>query len=373
MVKISFFKLILKNPFRNKSRASLSILGIAIGIITIIALGAITNGLIVGAEDTLHAGGTDFMIMGSAVNTDEIEFMDSSWNSKISNIKGVNSTIPLVDGYAIIENGNFLSLQGISPNDLSGLGIKVVEGKNFQNSSNELILGKVASDRLNKTVGDIINIDDTDWKVVGISESGNPNIDAAAFTSADMVQKTMNEEGKFSEIYVKADKGVDVENLVKDIESQYGENITVISSIADMQGTEEILQMLNGAKWGISLLAIIVGGIGIINTMIMSVYERTREIGVLKAVGWSSRRIIGMIVAESIVITLAAGIVGSIFGVALIELINMSGMLEGMVPVLSVGLFVEAIAISLIVGIVGGLYPAIKASKMPPTEALRYE
>ncbi|WP_409200317.1 ABC transporter permease [Methanobrevibacter sp. DSM 116169] len=369
---MSFINLILKNPFRNKMRVFLSVSGISIGIITIIVLGAITNGLIVGAEDTLHAGGTDFLIMNSEVDANQANFLNESWNSKIASYPGVNITTPLCDG-ALMFDGKYLAFQGINSKDTKNLEIAIIEGRNFNDSANELIIGKVAKDRLNKTVGDVIESNGEEWKIVGVFESGDPNIDTLSYAPLEGVQKVMDEEGKISEIYVKADKGVDTEKLAKDIENKYKDNITVISSISEMAGTQNILDMLNGAKWGISLLAIIVGGIGIINTMIMSVYERTREIGVLKAVGWSRSRIIGMILGESIVITLVAGIVASILGIVFVEILNISGILSGMAPVLSVNLFIEAIVISLIVGIIGGLYPAIKASNLQPTEALRYE
>lgn len=94
------------------------------------------------------------------------------------------------------------------------------------------------------------------------------------------------------------------------------------------------MKMLNGVKWSISLLAILVGGIGIINTMIMSIFERIRKISVSKSLGWSNRRIIGMILGESIVITLIAGIIGSIVGFILIQIIIDTGMLDDVVPVL---------------------------------------
>ncbi len=194
-----------------------------------------------------------------------------------------------------------------------------------------------------------------------------------AYTSISTVQKIMNQADMISGIYVKVDKGVNAENLTKKIDTKYKDNLTTITSINDMNSQKGIIDMINGAKWGISLLAILVGGIGIINTMIMSVFERTREIGVLKSVGWSNRRIIGMIVGESIVITIIAGLVGSIAGVLLVEGIAATGLLQGMTPVFTIGMFLEAFLISLTVGIIGGLYPAIKASKLPPTEAIRYE
>ena len=102
----------------------------------------------------------------------------------------------------------------------------------------------------------------------------------------------------------------------------------------------------------------------------MSVFERTREIGVLKAVGWSNRKILTMIVGESLVITIVSAIIGSIIGVVLCTFL---APMMGLKPVFSLDIFVQAFGIAIIVGIIGGLYPAIKAIKLPPTEALRYE
>lgn len=302
-----------------------------------------------------------------------MDSIDTNWTSIITNISGVNIATPVYNGMLYVEGEGYLSLQGRDPNSTNELKLTIINGTNFKNNSNEIIIGKIAMERFNKTVNDTIQVSGSEWKVVGIFESGDPNIDTEAFASLNDVQKLMADENKISGLYVKVDEGVDVEKITTEIENKYGKNISAISSISEMKGNEEIIGMLNGAKWGISLLAIFVGGIGIINTMIMSIYERTREIGVLKSVGWSRRRIISMIVGESIVITLIAGIFGSIMGIVLVELISFSGILDGMVPVFSVSIFLEAILISVIVGVIGGLYPAIKASKIPPTEALRYE
>jgi putative ABC transport system permease protein len=115
--------------------------------------------------------------------------------------------------------------------------------------------------------------------------------------------------------------------------------------------------------------------VGVINTMIMSVYERTREIGVLKAVGWRSRRILGMILGESIVLTLVAGTVGTVAGIVGVTiLLAYSASFGTMIhPVYSLDLFLRAYGVALLVGVIGGIYPAYRASKLAPTEALRYE
>jgi putative ABC transport system permease protein len=109
--------------------------------------------------------------------------------------------------------------------------------------------------------------------------------------------------------------------------------------------------------------------------MIMSVFERTREIGVLKAVGWRSRRILGMILGESIVLTLVAGTVGTIVGIVGVNAVLAYSSSFGSIiqPVYSLDLFIRAYGIAFLVGILGGIYPAYRASKLAPTEALRYE
>jgi putative ABC transport system permease protein len=102
----------------------------------------------------------------------------------------------------------------------------------------------------------------------------------------------------------------------------------------------------------------------------MSVFERTREIGVLKAVGWSNKKIITMIVGESLVITIVSAIIGAIVGVGLCMIL---GPQIGFTPLFTPKIFIQAFIIAIVVGIVGGIYPALKAVRLPPTEALRYE
>jgi putative ABC transport system permease protein len=125
---------------------------------------------------------------------------------------------------------------------------------------------------------------------------------------------------------------------------------------------------------GISFLAILIGGVGVLNTMLMSVYERTREIGVLRSLGWRRRSILGLILREALWLGFLGGLVGLIIAVFLAYLITVAPMIGGMLtPIWDVNIIARAIFIALLLGVVGGLYPAYRATRLQPIEALRYE
>ncbi|MDO5849875.1 MAG: ABC transporter permease [Methanobacteriaceae archaeon] len=376
---MSFLKLIFTNPFRSKSRALLAIIGIGIGIATIVALGAVTDGMIASADDTLHAGGSDFTISGKT-NNDSSEMMtfgtttfDESYIDKINNVSGINKTVPIYMGILSTQKSPFLTLIGMDPKEQNMAEITITSGRMYKNDTNEIIMGKVSAETEEKGVGDTITLKGKEFKIVGLFESGNSFQDGGTFGSLKVVQDLMDDEGQISSIYVKVNSGEDAKVVKDRVDAQYGDNLTTISSLTDLEMVKNLIDMLNGASWAISLLAIIIGAVGIINTMLTSVFERTRELGVLKAVGWSNNRIILMIVGESIVITVVAGIIGSIVGVVGIELLAATGAIEMLTPVYTVWTFAKAFAVAIIVGIIGGVYPAYKATRLPATEALRYE
>ncbi|KZX15928.1 ABC transporter permease [Methanobrevibacter filiformis] len=374
---MSFLTLIFKNPFRNKARAFLAVIGIGIGIATIVALGGITTGLTQSLDNTLHEGGADFTVLSKKEDSQGTpygtETLDEDWLNKLKEIPGIKrvegiyiATVPVEDKFGMVI--------GIDPNntfDISSMDVSLTSGQ-FIKNEHEVVIGKLKAKDLNKKVGDNLTIDDSEFKIVGIYESGDPSQDGVMAHMKDL-QKISDEEGKISMIYVFADSGADVDTITKSIDNKYGDDLNTITSINDIKMVADALNMVNGASWGISLLAIVIGGIGIINTMIMSVYERTREIGVLKAVGWKKKRILSMILGESLVLTVTSAIVGSIFGVIAIELAVALGILSGMTPVFTMGTFIQGFAVAIIVGLIGGLYPAWRASRLPATESLRYE
>jgi putative ABC transport system permease protein len=126
--------------------------------------------------------------------------------------------------------------------------------------------------------------------------------------------------------------------------------------------------------FGIAAMALIVGGLGMTNTMVMSVFERTREIGVLRALGWRRRRVLGMIVRESVVLSLLGGASGVAVVFVLGLALNLSPVMQGFIRLeYSPDLFAQALVTTLALGVAGGVYPAWRATRLQPIEALRYE
>lgn len=369
---MSFLKFIIKNPFRRKTSAILSIVGIAIGIVVIVALGGITEGLVDTFEDTIHAGGADFQISGketgdSAYGTNTI---DASWTDRIANISGVEEAYPIYVVLTSVGDDYMNTLIGIDPAGTTMADISIKEGRIFEDNADEVIMGEIYAEDNNYSVGDTIEVNREDFEIVGIYQTGDSNMAGGVFTSISKVGELMDDEDSISNIYVKVEKGEDPQSVADRIDAKYGDNITTITSVMEMEQMADMLNMLQASTWAISLLAIVVGGLGIINTMLMSVFERTREIGVLKAVGWSNKKIITMIVGESLVITIVSAIIGAIVGVGLCMIL---GPQIGFTPLFTPKIFIQAFIIAIVVGIVGGIYPALKAVRLPPTEALRYE
>ena len=369
---MSFLKFIIKNPFRRKNSAIMSIIGIAIGIIVIVALGGITDGLINTFEDTIHAGGADFSIAGketgnSAFGTNTI---DSSWTDKIKTVPGVDEAYPIYVVLTSIGDDYMKTLIGVNSNGTGLADISVKEGRIFKDNANEVIIGNIYAEDNDYKIGDTIKIDGENFEVVGISETGDQSMASGVFTSLSKVQDLMDNEDSISNIYVKVKKGEDAKKVADRIDKKYGDDIQTITSVMEMGQMAKMLNMLQASTWAISLLAIIIGGLGIINTMLMSVFERTREIGVLKAVGWSNTKILTMIIGESLVITIVSAIIGSIVGYSTCLILAPKMQIT---PLFTPKIFIQSFLVAIIVGIIGGLYPAIKAIKLPPTEALRYE
>lgn len=382
---MSFLTLVLKNPFRNKTRAALAIVGIAVGIATIVALGMITVGLQSSTTSTLHSGAAEITAAPTGANAIASTggTLNQSLAGNLENISGVQTTTGILRQYANItrttrtnQTTENVLINGIDGSQTSLEGIDITNGTSFTNgSSNQVIVGKTVAPLLNLTVGSTADLFGTNFTVVGIYDTGDLITDSEMFMSLNTLQNLTDSNGKISIIAVKVADNANVTTVSQSIENAYPNQLTTTTAADQANLISNSLNTVDTATTAISLLAIFIGGIGIINVMIMSVFERTREFGVLKAVGWTSWRILLMVLLESVILTLTAFVVGLVLGYigaeGLLRVLAVGGAV--IKPMLTGDVVFRAFVVALVVGVLGGIYPAYRASRLPPTEALRYE
>ena len=185
-------------------------------------------------------------------------------------------------------------------------------------------------------------------------------------------QTMMGKPRKVSLYMVKVENPSKAGEIVDEINATFPE----IHSSLTGEFTEEMpdMQAIDVMMGSISILAIAVGGMGVLNTMLMTVLERTREVGVLRALGWRKRRILGMILQEAIWLGILGGIAGILIAFGLGQLLGKVPMMgEALSLKWEIDIFIRAISLALLLGILGGLYPAFRATRLQPVEALRYE
>ncbi len=394
---MKFRNLIVKNIFRNKFRSILAVIGIAIGVAAVVGFGLVTDNLSSSTQNALTTGAADFSVIngtsgegGGPPAGGNDQLINQTSIDNIQQFSGVGTTAGVLQtminlnasdtntsgdssGNGISE-GNFRSMTtliGINSDSISMDNLAVTNGTVFS-SSNEVIMGQNIAQSLNKTTGDTISISNQTFKIVGIYETGNFQEDRGIVMSLSKLQNITGETGQVSLILVKAKNGTDANTLAKTIQ-QNNPGLTTSTSLSGHDRMNNGLEVINSGAWAVSLLAILVGGIVVIVTMMKAVGERTREIGVLRAIGWTQKRILAMIIGESLVISLIAIVVGLAIGIGIVELISTMQLMRGIVPSFSTLLLLKGVGVALFLGIVGGLYPAYRASRLSPTEALRYE
>jgi putative ABC transport system permease protein len=243
----------------------------------------------------------------------------------------------------------------------------------FSSNPADVILGERAASDLGAAVGDSVVLDSREFTVVGIYRTGSLYEDGGAFANLATVQEIAAKSGVVTAIFVSAEAGVDPIALASEIEDRFP-NLATISDVSEYGKVDQGITLLDAANLAISILAVGIGAIGVMNTMVMSVFERTREIGILRAVGWSGGRILRMIIGESLMLCLVAMVAGSIAGFLAIQGLLLVETIRSLLrPEYTVDVFVRGLVVAVVVALAGAAYPAFRAVRLTPMEALRYE
>lgn len=373
----------------NKIRSLLTILGVIIGVAAVISLIAVGQGVTQDITSELEDLGTNLIFvtgmrpLGGILESKDLEPLmkydsiarlapsisqaDSAikWGSAntTANVEGTNQEYPTVRNYNVID-GRFITEEDVDKRrKIAVIGQGIVEE----------LFGNVSP------IGESITILGQRYAVVGVMEEKGEvlgqDLDKNIYIPTSAAERLFG-SNKLKTIYIQAQSTETTDATVADINAFYTSKfgkpdlIKVTSQdqlIGSMDSMTETLTLMLGAIAGISLL---VGGIGIMNIMLVSVTERTREIGIRKALGAKRKDILSQFLVESIILSISGGIIGIILGIVAAKLVSTT---LGWATLVSVWSILLAFSFSVFVGIFFGLYPAMKASKLHPIEALRHE
>jgi putative ABC transport system permease protein len=240
-------------------------------------------------------------------------------------------------------------------------------------SKNEVALGTLGAEMLGKKIGDKIQIESREFTVCGIFRSAALAESGAIVMPLPAMQALTEKEGmvNFFDIWLQPRTTSDqVEQLRTEIKTKF-KDLTAFDP-GSVSESNLAMQIAKAMTWAVSSIALVVGAIGVMNTILMSVFERLHEIGILLAIGWRRGRIMGMILAESLLLGFIGGIVGCGLGVAAARLLQRSPWVQGKLEAaLDPRLLFFALLIAIALGGLGGLYPAWIGARMSPARALR--
>ena len=388
----------------NKMRSILTMLGIIIGVAAVIALVSIGNGVKQDIQNSISSLGSNLlMVMPGAPRTPGVRPSQGSMKSlkvsdyqAISKLDGVKAASPYTaNSYVTIyQSKNWTTtVSGVSSNfqDVNNWTMaegRFISSKNVENRERVAVVGQTVVKNLfagEDPVGKEIRVKNIPFRVIGVLNSkGNGTMgndqDDAIFIPYTTAMERVEGVDYLRMVYVVAsdDNGIDrlqsdIENLLRVRHSIKDTNLddfniqNMKSIMETMEQTTGTLTLFLGAVAAISL---VVGGIGIMNIMLVSVTERTREIGIRKALGATYFVIVTQFLIEAVVISLMGGLIGIALGIGASKLI---GLASGMSTVISVPTIILSFAFSMAIGLVFGIYPARKAAKLNPIDALHYE
>ncbi|HYD03169.1 MAG TPA: ABC transporter permease [Alphaproteobacteria bacterium] len=402
-----YLKLAWENIAHRRLRSLLTIIGIVIGIMTVVALVSLGQGVRQVIISEFSKIGTDKIFVnpggGWGEDVNGLRPLTEDDTSVIERTKGVSEAAGMIYKIARIEYNRelfFTSMYGIPLDEDLNLieetwNFEYIEGRGLKSGDKyKVIVGyEVAYGKAfgrNVGLGDNIKIQNVEFDVVGILKStGDPDSDNSITIPKDIAAELFFDEGDVVEesfIVARTDAGEDPEKIAEEIErslrryrnvDEGEEDFNVQTTSQILESFDVILGALSGIIIGIAAISLFVGGVGIMNTMYTAVLQRTSEIGVMKAIGAKNSQVLTIFLIESGVIGLIGGAIGLLLGMGLSAGIAWIGrtflntiLLYAYFPWY---LLVGALLFAFVVGALSGILPAIQASRQKPVEALRYE
>jgi len=361
----------LRNLWRRPTRTVVTLSGIGLGVGFTVALMGMALGVEATFTNLMGAGESDLLAEEKGVADASLSVIAERTADRIRAHPQVKSVSKMVFGLTTAPGLPFFMVYGLDPREAKINDYRIREGRRMEREG-EIILGRLAANSLEKTVGEKIRVSGMRLTIVGIYENGSAFEDTGATMLLRDAQRLFDKPREVSFLGIAVHDRERADEIARLLEQQFPDlmistTTTFTERMQDFRNMEMVLDMLIG-------LTMLVGGIVMMNAMLMSVFERTQEIGVLRALGWRRRRVVRMVLIEALGLSLLSGVAGVGIGVGLNRLLGLipyfGALLE---PIYTGTMFAKIGVLVLVLGVLGGIYPAWRAAGLRPIEALRYE
>jgi len=401
----NIIKVALKSLLANKLRSFLAMLGIIIGVGAVIAMLALGAGAQKQILDRMTAMGTNLLIIrpgnrgtGGVMSGTQQNLTLEDAQATASDLAGVGSVAPVVGGNAQVKymnKNNRVTITGTGPTYFAIRSFTVERGRPFTDSEAErlarvAVIGPTTAGNLFDTdepLGQAIKLNGVNFTVIGVTKAkgdqGYANPDDQVLIPYSTAMKQVFGVDYLREVDIQAADGADITQLQKDTTTLLRRRHRLQTDSADDFNIRNQAEMLEAASamgdtfnillGGIASISLLVGGIGIMNIMLVTVTERTREIGVRKAIGAKDRDILGQFLIEAILMSGIGGIIGVGAGIGAARILPLIPRFSTFTTVVTPSSVIISISFAAAVGIFFGFYPAYRAAILNPIDALRYE
>ena len=359
-----------RNILRHKLRSIMTILGAAVGIAIYVAIVAITNNLENETQKMINDYNLDITVQSKGAPSPLHSRIKAKDIAGLQGMPGVRVD-PLVIG-AIRESWNsYGMIMGIPDSLKSRFGM--LEGASPTSGSRNVMIGSILAQKLGLKPGDSIPLGGGSAKVVGIFSMGNRLVDGAVVADLTEAQKQLGKEGQINIALVRIQNKGEVKSVVQEINRRFP-TLHSLSNV-DFVGNIRLFRTIGTFTKSVAIISFIGSCLVVTNTLLMAVSERTKEVGILMAVGWRPWLVIRMLLAESLTLCLCGALAGNGMALLILKLLNNSEAVGfGWIPVvISQTTFLASIGVTLLLALISIIWPAVILYRLSPVEALRHE
>ena len=358
---------------RNKLRTFLTLAGVSIGIAMYVGVTSYADNL-KSELRLLVTNQYELIVQSKAATSPFSSSISHADYKRLLKQKGVESAPSIILEPIKVSKSPYFILAGTSSIEPILSSISLVEGRLPDLRRQEVIIGQKASRKLHWNLNEAIELGTgTSFTVVGVYATGSRLFDTGMIMSIKDAKQVLNRQGEINIVLVRPQKGYPIQKLMRRIKKDFPD-LSIVKS-QDLLGQIQFVQVVDAVSKGLSMMAVIIAGVFVSNTMLMAITERTREVGILMAVGWSRWMISRVIVGETLMLCTLGGLVGYGVGFCMLWLFSNSDIigLDWATATLNPGILARSILLSVMLGLVCSIYPAVVASRLSPVQALRFE